>query len=252
MSKISQEDWTRLNAYHDREMSRSERATFETRLKSEPDLHIALQRIKFVGATLKADPPTSQRTARTGRGWFPIQRHGARTLLPLAGAAAGIVLLLLGGFSSSTPEQKGESFAAQLAFFQTEHRAASAPAALTPTSHMGIGPIPDLTAAKLTLSFHEYLSPTSLAAAYEGRNGCKLMVFITPASQPGPSVVETVSLMRREWSVMGRHFTVLAANMDRSRFNSIAAFIRQGSERAATKSHRLAMRTATENAAPCA
>ena len=109
MSKISQEDWTHLNAYHDREMSRSERAAFETRLKSEPDLHIALQRIKFVGATLKAVPPAGQKTARTGRSRLPIRQHGARTLLPLAGAAAGIVLLLLGGFSSSTPEQKGES-----------------------------------------------------------------------------------------------------------------------------------------------
>ena len=206
MSKISEEDWTRLSAYHDREMSLSEQAAFEKRLKSERDLYTALQQIKRVSASLKADHPAPQKTALTDRFRFPNKRRSLRRLVPLAGAAAGIALLLLGGFSPSTYEQKGENFTAQLAFFQTDHSTASAPATLTPASYIKIGLIPDLTAAKLTLSFYEDLSETSLAAAYEGRNGCKLMVFITPISEPGPSPAETASLMRREWSVMETAF----------------------------------------------
>ena len=252
MSRISKEDWTRLSAYHDREMSLSEQAAFEKRLTSEPDLHIALQHIKLVGATLKADPPAARTTRRTRPLRLPKNHRRARRLVAPAGAVAGIFLLLLGGFPPSMQERKTENFAAQLAFFQTGYGAASTPAALTPASHITPGPVPDLTAAKLTLRFYEYLSATSFVAAYEGRNGCKLMVFITPTSQSGPPVSGTASLLRRDWSVTGQHITVLARNMDRSRFNSIAAFIRRGSERAATKSHRLAMRTATENAAPCA
>ena len=98
MSRISKEDWTRLSAYHDREMSLSEQAAFEKRLTSEPDLHIALQHIKLVGATLKADPPAA-RTARLTRPLrLPKNHRRTRRLVAPAGAVAGIFLLLLGGF----------------------------------------------------------------------------------------------------------------------------------------------------------
>ena len=48
MTVISEQDWERVNAYHDGEMPSQEKSAFEMRLRNEPELAAALDCVRDV------------------------------------------------------------------------------------------------------------------------------------------------------------------------------------------------------------
>src|SRR5438128_2566349 len=101
-SHLSDQDFELLSAYLDDQLSPSARAALEQRLAAEPSLRAALDELQQTTTLLKAAPrliPPRNFTldpVRYGRRVPWWARSGAMQLIGAVGAAASVVLIILG------------------------------------------------------------------------------------------------------------------------------------------------------------
>ncbi len=113
----------------------------------------------------------------------------------------------------------------------------------------------DLSVARLTLVDvrSENVGGANLVAMhYRGRNGCSLTIAVTEGGE-GPSRNPAGETLEAQWPVGSKQYLLVATGMDRARFEAIADYARAESlRRDGGQPLRVAVRSATEHAQPCA
>ncbi len=242
MKNLSDQDWELLNACHDGEMTVEMRETCTKRLAREPELREALASIKRVSGSLKAlKPQLAKKVSRTGRSWKPW------ALSAVAASLAGLVILSIATFvpqpgSPQTPLQWHQ------AFLENDYSPLEG-VRVRNTGFFGSSGIPNLEPAGLSLVEQRSGKENDFIAHYVGRNLCRVTVIVAPSLE---QFAVPEGALSSTWSVEARRYAVIATRMDQTRFDAIAKYIRQISERSALPDIVVAMQTATSKAAPCA
>lgn len=246
MSKVTEEDFIRVNAFHDGEMI-EDRAAFARRLEAEPELKAALAEIREMSACLKAlkPQPATQPSARNdnrsaGRGWG---RWWIGSALAASVALAIVLAYPLTRPDTPAPEDplaihetfSAQAFVSQDGVFQT-------------VSGEEIALFPDLSAANLTLVAVRKV-PHGMAAHFAGREGCRLTVF--SSEKPLDAGGSAADLQSAAWEVPDRLYRIVATGMDAGKFAAITAYLEQATRRMAQPDTVIALRDATAQATSC-
>ena len=239
MESVLQDDWDALNAYSDGELEKEDMAVLEARLKDEPALQEALVNIQSIGHALKSIRPKLAPE--------PVQARTSGYSFVYVAIAASVALILVffgqsifGPKSELTPADQHQAFLQQT--FNVSHEDIQKVSSRTD--------IPDLTTANLALVADVTNNNEIQALHYAGRNGCRLTLTITKTEPPNISV--TPELLLASWGGISAHYTLLATGMDTNRFAAISKYIRIHFDQQDEGSTILAMRNATQTAAPCA
>lgn len=253
MTRLSETDWAELNAYADGELAGPAREALARRLAHDPELARALAEVHAAKAAVSLIRPPGTTPAEPRR---LTPRAGHR----LALAASVAVVLALGALYWFT-DPHGDWRAAPAAL----HQSFSAGAYALPEtgrvpviSTAGIGDLRavDLSASRLTLVDVRSLDRDGrdiVAMHYRGRNGCRVTLVALSARPDEAAPVPGGDGLAAAWTVGGIHYALLAGGMDRSRFDAIEAYARAETRRVAPRDElRLAMRSATAEAQPCA
>ncbi|WP_424987118.1 hypothetical protein [Microbulbifer sp. S227A] len=219
MSELNDKDWELLNAYHDDELSETDRRRVDLRLVSEPALASALRDVAGVSASLAALRPD---IARTPGGAPPAAANSNRTPRRwLAGGAVAVAIALavvIGIGKSGAPTARDIHAA-----FGEQSFSAQGDAIRLAGSDMPAR-APDLSMANLTPVSQRTLDAGQVTH-YTGRNGCRLSYFrgsfaLDNADRPATYQVE-------EWTGDDnlRHL-IVASGMDQARFEAIALYLR--------------------------
>ena len=216
MTILTERDWQALNAYHDDEISASERRLFEHRLRAEPALAAELRNLQAQSDRLKALRPATTPAAVPTNG-----RRRAMIWTGLAALAASAALAVFLGLGNVT--------APSAASIHAEFIAASQPASgTTPIVAPGQADsdFPELGVAGLV---HVASSSKNgiRAAHYAGPNGCRITVLMSedPLMAPKGAAIRVA-----EWDANGRRFMVLSEGMDQHRFALIARYLQERTE----------------------
>lgn len=211
MTILTDHDWQALNAYHDDEMSASERRLFEHRLRAEPALAAELRELQALSGRLRTlRPATATATVSMNRPRRAMIRTG---LTALAASAAFAVFLGLG--SGTAPSA---------ASIHAQFIAASQPASgTTPIAAPGQvdSNFPELGVAGL-VHVASYNKNGIKAAHYAGPNGCRITLLMSedPLTAPRGAAIRVA-----EWDADGRRFMALSEGMDQRRFALIARYL---------------------------
>jgi len=235
MSDAMDRDWDLMNAYCDGEETPAQRTEIESRLQREPELQKMLEEIRMVSgalAALKPDQPTVNAPANTN--WRPLALC----------ASIAVVLILAGTFlfrpaGQKTPMEWHQSFLIEV------YEINSLPTQASYNDHAGI---PDLELANLYLVERQQLPEKQVVAHYSGRNNCRLTILSGPLGLEGAS---PEGAWVSHWSTASRVYTIIATGMDQRRFDAVADFVRQITRSSAQPSNVLAVKMASDNAAPC-
>ncbi|WP_299427915.1 hypothetical protein [uncultured Shimia sp.] len=242
MTDLSDSDWDLVNAYADGELPVSDVQAFEARLTNEAALQEALQQVQMVSSALaqmrpEVAPPATEPVQPANRNWRPLAACASF-------AAAAIVATGVFFLSSKAPKSAVEL---HQAFLDTSYSLSSVPD--VQTIDLQANPqAPELLMANLYLVEQTVLSGDRSAAHYKGRNNCRLTLL----SGPDVSAKDVPEGIRfAQWDTDGRGFVVMASGMDQRRFNAIAEFLRQATYAPTQPKTVLAMKQATDAAAPC-
>ncbi|MEM8839437.1 MAG: hypothetical protein AAGE89_15190 [Pseudomonadota bacterium] len=236
------EDWDRLNALADGELSADEARALRKRLDEEPDLKATYLRIRGISAGLKAMRPegmieTDPSPVKKGQsGWIWAGAFAAS----LIGAVFFGANLLDFGQDRKNPADVHKALVDQ----SFDIAALDGSQAFLPR----IGSLPDLKAARLTLVRTEYLEPSGFAAHYAGVNGCRLTFFML--DQP-PALPDGDGMMSHAWSYGGYSFAVLAIGMDIGKFNAVSEHLVAFTAQTQKTTTVAAVQDATRKATPC-
>ncbi|SMP29041.1 anti-sigma factor family protein [Shimia sagamensis] len=242
MTDLSDSDWDLINAYADGELPASDLQAFEARLSNELALQEALQKVQMVSSALaqmrpEVAMPALDSAQPANRNWRPLAT--CASFAAMAIVAAGVFIM-----SSKAPKSAIEL---HQAFLDTSYTLSSV--SDVQNVEVQANPLaPELLMANLYLVEQTTLSGGRSAAHYKGRNNCRLTLISGPnvASTAVPEGVRAV-----QWDTNGRGFVVLASGMDQRRFNAIAEFLRQATHAPTQPKTVLAMKQATDAAAPC-
>ncbi len=243
MSKVNDQDWELLNACHDGMLAADELAALEVRLACEPALRQGLAQIERLSAGLRRLHPLAAQPALVSA---PKKRRyiGAMAL------AASVAAVVISGVLYSREAVRPESPAAWHAAFVAQGYQVSDADSARPAGLFGAKGVPDLSAANLTLVDLRGDESGAMALHYAGQNGCRLTLTAGyDAALLAKAAPE--ALLRSAWSAESVEYVVLANGMDAARFEAVAYFIRQQTERSSRPETLLAMQKATEQAVPC-
>ena len=220
-----------LNAYVDGALTSEEAATIARQAAASPEIaqRIAvLHQLKagvatFADDVMVIDPPMPLATKRPGR----LPRWGAAAAL-----AAAVVLSLSVSFSwpTSTTDQV-VAHDEPLADFVVMHDAWIADGAAAAAGRHAADWVEDLMQATGLDLVHESrlaMGEGGLAQhlAFIGPKGCRLSLFEAAAPSGGPGGLDlsiSAGLLTARWSAQGYGYVLVARNMDRARFVTIAA-----------------------------
>lgn len=251
MSGETEADWEALNAYADGELEPAAREALARRLAHDPGLAAALAEVHAAKAALSLMRPA----AAPERPCRPFAR--GRWLAVAAALAAAVGL---GAFYhvGGPAEPWRDAPAALHAEFSDESYVLTEAAPLPVVSTPRIGDVPaiDLSGARLSLVDVAALRRGGrdiVAMHYRGRNGCRVtLVALEAMPDESPPALMGEGLAAA-WTESGIHYALLAGGMDAARFAAISAYARAESRRVAPREElRLAMRSATAGAQPCA
>jgi len=257
MSTPDSSDWELINAYADNELPLEDRAAVEHRLARDAALANSLSEIKRLKSNL-----ARLRPAAMNRAQMPRRRidQFIRSIRAPAVAAALVAAITVGVLQLSQQSSVGDwrDIATKL---HTELSANAyiispiMPVAEISTGGMGDLSALDLSVARLTLVDvrSENVGGANLVAMhYRGRNGCSLTIAVTEGGE-GPSRNPAGETLKAQWPVGSKQYLLVATGMDRARFEAIAAYARAESlRRNGGQPLRVAVRSATEHAQPCA
>ncbi|MBK0399587.1 hypothetical protein H0I76_10315 [Limibaculum sp. M0105] len=255
MTQIRDDEWEALNAYADGECSAEVRATVARRLATDPGHAAALSRIQQVKAGLSLIAPAPVRGAADAT----AGRHKPFRAVAVAAAIGAVAILALTvgprayREAVSSPDRTAEIHEA----FSANAYALDDGAPARTISTAGLGDIRafDLSDSRLVLVDVRTFSASAdemVAMHYRGFNGCRLTVTAARAGgdRGGDRAADTLFA---HWTARGIDFRVVAAGMDADRFAAITALLRSESLRDdAADGLRIAVRSATDSAVPCA
>ncbi|MBN7758255.1 hypothetical protein JYP46_15620 [Nitratireductor aquimarinus] len=240
MSKVTEEDFIRVNAFHDGELGKESEA-FARRLEEEPALQAALAEIRDMSASLKAlrpEPaahPAGQNDNRFSWRWWA------------SAAFAGSLALALFIALPKQPDTSGPDTALAV----HESFAAQTYVAKDKTFRTIAGErsedFPDLSAANLTLVAIRDL-PYGTAAHFAGREGCRLTVV---ASNSSIETETSPGLQSAQWDVPDRFYRIFATDMDAGKFLAITDYLEQATRRMERPETVIALQDATARATSC-
>ncbi len=242
MTELSDSDWDLVNAYADDELPASDLQAFEARLSVEPALQAALQQVRMVsGALAQMRPDVAPLEAApaqpANRNWRPLA--ACASIAAAAVIAAGV--FWMSSKASNAP------LALHQAFLDTPYVLPSG-GEVRQVEVQADALAPELALANLYLVDRMALSGDRIAAHYKGRNNCRLTLISGP-DLSGEDVPDGMRVV--QWENGGRGFVVMASGMDQRRFNAIAEFLRQATHAPTQPNTVLAMKQATDAAAPC-
>lgn len=268
MRRVSGNDWQELNAYADGELDGAARLALARRLAHDPDLAKALAEVHATKAALSLLRPsgsgaTEPGAAQPDAGDPGAARRGASARAGVRRAALAVSLaavLALGALHLAlapgdgwhgSPAALHESFSAQAYVLPETDRSP-----LISTARIGDLRAVDLSASRLALVDVRSLSRDGrdvVAMHYRGRNGCRVTLVALEAAAGEAAPRPRGGGLSAGWTAGGIHYTLLAGGMDRTRFDSIAAYARAETRRFPARDElRLAMRASTDGARPCA
>lgn len=238
---VSDEDWERLSAYHDGELSPKDARKFKARLACEAELASALMRLRETSHSLAAMRPVPIDEVQFQA---PVASTASRLGWLAGGALAACVIIAVAMISSGSNRATllnihsaylGEPFTVT----GTDLRATS----ITATPEM-----PDLAGGNLRAvavsSFH-----AGTVAHYAGRNGCRLSYFRGRGSLDLPTATGAQTY---GWSTRdGFHHAIIATRMDVQKFSAISAYLQKETQHQSLDKVYASMQNATKNAAPC-
>ncbi len=219
MSELNDRDWELVNAYHDDELTESERSRMDLRLASEPALADALRDVTGASVSLASlRPEIPQRVV------FPTERAANSNWKPRRWIAGGALALAITaavvfGNGNATPTVQGihADFAARA--FSTEEDD------LRLVATFAQADTPDLAGANLMPVSHRTVDAGDVTH-YTGRNGCRLTYFRGnfALDQAG----RTDGYQIAEWTTPNnlRHL-IVATGMDQTRFDAIALYLKR-------------------------
>ena len=236
MSDAMDRDWDLMNAYCDGEVTPAQRAEIETRLPQDPALQKMLDEIRMVSGALAALKPVQQEpnVAPANTNWRP-----------LAWCASIAVAALLAGAFLFAPAGQKTPMGWHQSFLLQDYEINNQPSLVGYDDQAGV---PNLELANLYLVDQRQLRDGKGVAHYTGRNNCRLTIISGPigAQQPTPNG-DWVS----QWSTGSGVYTILATGMDQRRFDAVSDFVQQATQSNSQPATVLAMKMATDAAAPC-
>lgn len=252
-------DWELINAYADGELPAEDRAGLERRLATDAGLAASLGEIRTLKANLALiRPVTAGRVSQSMGG----ARRFLRAIGIPAAAAAAVAVITLGLLQLSQHSTAGDwrDFSASLHEELSENAyilAPASPVAAISTGAMGDLSAFDLSASRLTLVDVRNVRADGVhivAMHYRGHNGCSLTIAVTnTALSETPPRSPDDRMLESHWSAGATQYLVVASGMDKGRFDAIAAYARAESLRRDGRDKlRLAVRSATDHARPCA
>jgi anti-sigma factor RsiW len=257
MSTPNSSDWELINAYADNELPPEDRVAVEQRLARDAVLTNSLSEIKRLKSNLARLRPAVAHRIQVPR--CRVDQLIRAIRLPAA-AAALVAAITLGVLHLSQQSSAGDwrDVATRLHTELSANAYVISP--ITPVAEISTGGMGDLSAldlsvARLTLVDvrSEKVGEASLVAMhYRGRNGCSLTIAVTEGGESLPRS-PVGGTLEAQWSVGSKQYLLVATGMDRARFEAIAAYARAESlRRSGGAPLRVAVRSATEQAQPCA
>jgi anti-sigma factor RsiW len=262
----SRPDWTEVSAYVDGELAPPEAAEVARALAGNRVLAGTAATL----AKLKAAVHESVEVPDIDLPEAPIRRvpRGAiaACLVGVLALAAAALWIPLGG-TDAPPPWLNKAWAAHEAWAkptstQATAREANAGQVLAAVSRLGVEAyLPDLTSAKLTLT---WIEPTRLGSpdreamhlGYRGTRGCRVSLFILAGGADLPSAFTQFGAPPRRsysWSSATHGYLLMADGMDQARLDLIARSLHQATrERAPLDAPtRTALRQSRDKSIPC-
>ncbi len=238
MTTLSDEDWERVNAFHDGALGKTEAQAFTARINAEPDLAAALSEVATLSRSLTALRPVIENAPVEPSAVAPVRRWWIG-----AGLAACLALAAV----STLPERGPASFMDIHRSFLAQDFDVTRNAAFyvrtTPSAEQ-----PDLTGGNLTPVALRTI-PDGTVAHYAGRNGCRLSYFRGHGTMSMPS---QAAVQASVWTTRdGMQHALVASGMDVPKFDAIATYLHQLTRQSAVNDLYAAMTVATRNASPC-
>lgn len=238
MTTLGDEDWERVNAFHDGALDTSQAQAFAARIDAEPDLAAALAEVAALSRSLTALRPVVE-NARVD----PSAATPARRWWIGAGLAACLALATVLGLPERGPASFMDIHRTFLAQDFDVTRSAAFYVRTTPSAEQ-----PDLTGGNLTPVALRTI-PDGTVAHYAGRNGCRLSYFRGHGtlSMPSQAAVQASVWTTRD----GMQHALIASGMDVPKFDAIATYLHQVTRQRAVNDLYAEMTDATQNASPC-
>ncbi len=245
MTRLSNEDWDHVNAYHDNALSPDEAQAYEKRLTDEPALAAALADVASISRSLRALRPAIKETStkRIVEGRTAFAGTAARYWWIGGSLVASLLLFLVIGTAQIGPRTLLD---VHKAFVEQQFD-------VDRSFNHNVGSLaspnqPDLTGGNLTsVALREFQNWS--VAHYAGRNGCRLSYFRGRGELVLPTERET---QISAWSTMdGVQHAIIATGMDTYRFDATAAYLRQTTKQIAINHAYASMVDATQRATPC-
>ena len=253
MTRLSETDWAELNAYADGELAGSAREAMVRRLAHDRELAGALAEVHAAKAAVSLMRPSGM-TPKEGHRLVPF---GGRRLALAASVAAALALGAIYGLTDPDGDWRTAPAALHQSFSE-EAYALPETDRIPVISTAGIGDLRavDLSASRLTLVDVRSLDRDGrdiVAMHYRGRNGCRVTLVALEATPDEAAPLPGGEGLAAAWTVGGIHYALLAGGMDSARFDAIEAYARAETRPMAPRDElRLAMRSATAEAQPCA
>ena len=233
-------EWQRLNAYDDCELSPDERAEVAARLAGRPDLAAQVAALTRVKAALSEttgalDVDRLRETARSSTRRTPWWRIAAGIALLIGMGAAATVLTSRNDDRTVWLEQPLAAHQAWLADGGESFSEGGAGPLLAGLASLGAdASVPDLSAARLTITGVRLVDASvtgrpALHVGYAGTRGCRLTLWITPASNSAADGLTSHDLgafRAYSWRA-GDLAYALVSGMDPGRFAVIAETARK-------------------------
>ena len=253
MTRLSETDWAELNAYADGELAGPAREAMARRLAHDPELARALAEVHAAKAAVSLMRPAGAARAEPRR----VMPRGGRRLALAASVAVALALGALYAFTDPDGDWRAAPAALHQSF-STQAYALPESGRIPVISTAGIGDLRavDLSASRLTLVDVRSLDRDGrdiVAMHYRGRNGCRVTLVALEATANEAAPLPGGDGLAAAWTVGGIHYALLAGGMDSARFDAIEAYARAETRRLAPRDElRVAMRSATAEAQPCA
>lgn len=222
-----------LNAYVDGELDATARARVADAIAADQQLAQRVARLTALKATLPdsiPDLPDIDLDMRTGpaNDNYAFRRH-------FAVVASLLLVVAIGTWTAYQMSHMPAQAMSWRSAADMQHRdwaqktQTDAAGTLLPTAvSAGGAPIPDLSAAQLTLTAFDRVKLGTFEAfrlGYSGTRGCRLSLFIldrdAPSARPGFTWSRGTEFS--EWLAGERRYVLLSIGMDRKRFNHLAA-----------------------------
>jgi|GEM_PF-240104 len=221
MSSLSEQDWERINAYHDGELPDDEMRAFERRLAADTDLADALQKVASLSGSLGALRPdihaVEQNVEHDSASKQDARGRASRNWM-IGGTLAASLMIV--GFLGVELLRSETPLDLHLTYLEQEFERPDA--GVGQVAARALQGFPDLTGANLVPVASRTYSGGSLAH-YSGRNGCRLSYFRGRGAfeLPGEADMQVTA-----WTTAdGLHHAIIATGMDAGKFEAIGVYL---------------------------